>query len=284
MHTDFTNWLDPLRKRLDEAVGPISFFFRNDDVGWEDQRLFELLDVFAQYEVPIDLAVIPKSLSRETATSLRKLVAERPEHVSVHQHGYSHVNHEQTGRKCEFGESRASELQHADIAAGRTLLSDLLGTITDSIFTPPWNRCTASTAACLLEEGFTVLSRDVTAKQLNAADLMELSVSVDWFGHRKQVRLTPNEIGDALSTAASSQSPVGVMLHHALVDDEEREMIGELLKLLCSHSQVRCRLMRDTLPQRSQALSFVAGQRSNLDRDSTTSRSRAGAQHLGLPS
>src|SRR6185295_18655532 len=123
MHTEFTSWLDPLRKSLDEASGPISFFFRNDDVGWEDARLFDLLDVFAQYEVPIDLAVIPKSISRETAARLRKLVAERPEGLSVHQHGFAHVNHELTGRKCEFGDSRSSALQHAEIAAGKELLS-----------------------------------------------------------------------------------------------------------------------------------------------------------------
>src|ERR1051326_633364 len=252
MHTDFTNWLDPLRKKLDEAAGPITFFFRNDDVGWEDMRLFDLLDLFRQYEVPIDLAVIPKSISRKTAARLRKLVAERRAHVAVHQHGYAHVNHEQMGRKCEFGESRASEFQHADITAGKALLGDLLGPITDSIFTPPWNRCTASTAACLKQEGFTLLSRDITAKKLETADLLELPVSIDWFGHRKHVRLTPNEIGDTLGAAVSARAPVGVMLHHALVGDEEREMIDELLKLLSSRSQVRCRLMRDivSLPER----------------------------------
>jgi hypothetical protein len=230
---------------MDEASGPISFFFRNDEVGWEDARLFDLLDVFAQYEVPIDLAVIPKSISRETAARLHKLVAERSGYVSVHQHGFAHVNHEQTGRKCEFGDSRSLELQHADIAAGKELLSDLLGPITDPIFTPPWNRCTAFTAACLQNEGFTLLSRDLTAKQLDIADLMELPVSIDWFGHRKRVRLSPDEIAASLGAAVTSQEPVGVMLHHALVDDEEREMIGELLKLLSSSSQVRCRLMRE---------------------------------------
>jgi len=249
MRTDLTNWLDPVRKKLDQAAGPITFFFRNDDVGWEDTRLFNLLDLFGQYDVPIDLAVIPKSISRETAARLRKLVAERPAHVAVHQHGYAHVNHEQTGRKCEFGESRSSALQHADVAKGKSLLGNLLGPITDSIFTPPWNRCTASTAACLKQEGFTLLSRDITAKQLETADLIELPVSIDWFGHHKHVRLTPKEIGDALSAAVSARSPVGVMLHHALVDREEREMIGALLKLLSSRSQVRCRLMRDAWTQ-----------------------------------
>jgi hypothetical protein len=37
-----------------------------------------LLDVFADYNVPIDLAVIPKSISRQTAASLRKRLEESP--------------------------------------------------------------------------------------------------------------------------------------------------------------------------------------------------------------
>lgn len=248
MHIDFTNWLDPLRRTLDEAPGSISFFFRNDDAGWEDARLFELLDVFADYDVPIDLAVIPKSISRQTGACLRKRLEESPESISAHQHGYAHVNHEETGRKCEFGESRSTETQRADIAAGKALLNDLLGPVTESIFTPPWNRCTASTATGLLREGFTLLSRDITATRFNTPGLSELPVSVDWFGHRKKMRLTPNEIGESLSKAASSNGPVGVMLHHALVDDLERQRLGELLELLSSHSQVNCRLMRDLVP------------------------------------
>ena len=245
MHTDFTNWLDPLRTTLDAAPGSIRFFFRDDDAGWEDARLFELLDVFAKYNVPIDLAVIPKSISRQTAACLRRRLDESPEHVSAHQHGYAHVNHEETGRKCEFGESRSSVMQRADIAAGKALLNDLLGPMTESIFTPPWNRCTASTVPGLLSEGFTLLSRDLTATQFNTPVLRELPVSIDWFGHRKGVRLTPDEIGESLGKAASAQLPVGVMLHHAIIDDVERRRIGELLELLSSHSQVSCRLMRD---------------------------------------
>lgn len=248
MRTEFTNWLDPLRKTLDEAPAPVHFFFRDDDAGWEDARLFELLDVFADYNAPIDLAVIPKSISRKTAACLRKRLEESPESISAHQHGYAHVNHEQTGRKCEFGDSRSSELQHADIAAGKALLNDLLGPNAESIFTPPWNRCTVATAICLRLEGFRVLSRDITATQFGTPGLSELPVSVDWFGHRKSVRLTPNETGESLSKAASSQAPVGVMLHHALIDDEERQRIGELLELLSSHSRVHGRLMRDLVP------------------------------------
>jgi hypothetical protein len=35
-----------------------------------------------------------------------------------------------------------------------------------------------------------------------------------------------------------------VMLHHAIMDEEERDRLGELLELLAGHSQAHCVLMR----------------------------------------
>ena len=242
------NWLDPLKKALDAATSPINFFFRNDDVGWEDVRLFKLLELFNQHRVAIDLAVIPKSISELTAWRLSKIIARDPWAVAVHQHGYAHLNHEQAGRKCEFGEHRSRKSQLSDITAGKQRLSELFGPATESIFTPPWNRCSAITVECLREAGFNVLSRDLTATPF--ADLAELPISIDWFAKRKQVPLTPNQIGELLGAAASGPAPVGVMLHHAITNEEERERLGELLALLSSHSQARCVLMRELVASR----------------------------------
>jgi uncharacterized protein DUF2334 len=240
--TSSAAWLEPLRKTLDAAQEPVKFFFRNDDVAWEDARLFKLLELFNQHRVPIDLAVIPKSISELTAWRLNKIIARDPWAVSVHQHGYAHLNHEQAGRKCEFGEHRSRELQLADITAGKRRLVELFGPTTiESIFTPPWNRCTAVTVECLRDAGFNVLSRDLTG---TPSDLAELPVSVDWFAKRKKVPLTPNQIGALLGAAASGRAPIGVMLHHAIMNAEERERLGRLLALLSSHAQARCVLMR----------------------------------------
>lgn len=237
------NWLNGLREILDASPFAIPFFFRDDDGGWEDARLFELLDVFRHYHVPIDLAVIPRVVSRETASRLRKIVETDANQVAIHQHGYAHINHEQNGRKCEFGETRSRDQQLTDIRGGRDLLQDLFGPVIDPIFTPPWNRCTATTMEGLREAGVTVLSRDVTAAALPLHGLVELPVSIDWFARRKGVRLTRAELGEALA-AATLQGPVGVMLHHAIMDEEERDRLGELLELLARHSQAHCVLMR----------------------------------------
>ena len=241
------NWLDSLRKTLDSAPQPVIFFFRDDDAGWEDAHLFELLQLFGEHEVPLDLAVIPASIRTSTAARLRALVETYPQEVSVHQHGYAHVNHEAQERKSEFGQSRRHDLQLADIRNGRQLLLELFGPVLDPIFTPPWNRCTDATATCLRETNFKYLSRDVSATQINTDGLCELPVAVDWFKKRKGVRLTPPEIGESISGAAQSRSSVGIMLHHAVMDDEERTRLSELLQLVSSHAQSRCVLMRDVI-------------------------------------
>lgn len=240
-----TAWLDPLRRSLDTARTPVTFFFRNDDVGWEDARLFSLLDLFSRYDIPIDLAVIPKAISQLSGKRLSRIAG-----VSIHQHGYGHINHEPTGRKCEFGDSRSRAQQLADITAGQQQLRELFGPGVQSIFTPPWNRCTAITAECLREAGFLALSRDVTAARFDLEELAEIPVTIDWFAKRKQVLLTPNEIGELLAVAAASAAPVGVMLHHAVMNDAERERLAHLLKLLSSHAQVRCVSMRELIPSK----------------------------------
>ena len=206
-----------------------------------------MIQIFGEYEVPLDLAVIPKSISNKTAARLRVLVEMFPQEISLHQHGYAHLNHEPNGRKSEFGDSRPSALQLADITSGQQLLADLFGPLVDPIFTPPWNRCTTTTAACLRDAGLTYLSRDVTASEISTEGLRELPIAVDWFRQRKGVRLTPDEIGVSLSAAARERGAVGVMLHHAVMDHDEHTRLAELLRLLSSHAQARCVLMRDVI-------------------------------------
>jgi hypothetical protein len=238
-------WLDRLRRALDAAPGRVAFFFRDDDAGWNDERLFKLLDLFAHHSAPIDVAAIPSALTRGLAASLRARMEACPGKLSVHQHGFAHRNHEPEGRrKCEFGIARDPALQQRDIEAGRRMLSELFGPNLSAIFTPPWNRCAASTGRCLLRAGLRILSRDSSAKPLDLEGLFELPVTIDWFAKRKGVRLVLDELGAALADAvAEPAAPVGIMFHHVLMDGEERERAGELLALLASHRNAQCSLM-----------------------------------------
>jgi predicted glycosyltransferase len=238
-------WLRPLLAALAAAVEPVTFFFRDDDAGWTSPQLFALLDRFTAEGVPIDLAVIPTALDGELATELARRRAYAP--IGIHQHGYAHVNHEPVGRSCEFGPARGEDEQRRDIEAGRTRLRELLGPDVDPVFTPPWNRCTTATGACLVDFGFAAVSRDSTAEPLGVPGLAELPVSVDWYGRRKGLRLTRAELGGRLATAVNAGGPVGMMLHHAELGDDELRDTSELLRVLEGNDGARLEPMRTLL-------------------------------------
>ena len=231
-----TAWLDPLRAALDEA--PATFFFRDDDAGWCDDRLRLVLAVFDRHAAPLDLAVIPCSLRLRLARELRS----RRGTTGLHQHGFAHANHEREGRKCEFGPSRSEPEQRRSIERGRYLIEQLLEGPVDPIFTPPWNRCTDATGRALVAAGFRVLSRESRAPTLGLDGLDELSVHVDWFAHRRGVRLTAAELGQLLAAETRSGRLVGVMLHHAVTDGDDLRRLDELLGVLVR----RARLVRMT--------------------------------------
>jgi hypothetical protein len=226
-------WLRPVRAALDAATAPVDVFFRDDDAGWGDGRLIELIDLFSGRGLPLDVAVIPAALEPALAAELRTRVACSGGLLRLHQHGYSHVNHEVTGRKYEFGPSRTGEEQRRDIVAGRERLAELLGGEVDPIFTPPWNRCTADTVRCLAALGFVALSREARAEPLGVAGLPELPVRVDW------VRLSVAELADRLAGAFACGGPAGVMFHHAVMEGGDMRRAGDLLSLVADHPRAR---------------------------------------------
>jgi hypothetical protein len=235
-------WLDPVRLALAADSSPVTFFFRDDDAGWEDEKLYRLLDVFTGSRVPVALAAIPMAVGPDVAAALRALLDSRASIISVHQHGFAHVNHELTGRSSEFGGSRPRVLQRHDLANGRDRLQDALGSALPPIFTPPWNRCTHDTIACLAELGFQVLSRDTGAEPRGGGALRELPVCLDWCG-RRGARMGAARWGESIARAIvhRTRPTVGVMLHHAVMTADDRRMVRELLLVLerAPHATVR---------------------------------------------
>ena len=229
-----TDWLDLARVALDTSPGVVPFFFRDDDVGWDDDALWHLLDRVDKHGVHIDLAVIPGDLGGILASGLRDRAASGLVHL--HQHGFRHLNHETGGRKFEFGPSRAYDAQHADIATGRKLLDDQLDRCLEPIFTPPWNRCTEVTAAVLVDLEFEVLSRDHSAGRFGLDGLCEVPVTVDWFAKGKCGPVSRDELGALVAhRIVGWRGPVGVMLHHGVTDPEQLELIDELFALVAGH-------------------------------------------------
>jgi predicted deacetylase len=230
-----STWLDPVRRALAADVSSVTFFFRDDDAGWEDDQLYRLLDVVACFHVPIALAAIPMAIGARLAAELRTLLTRGTPIVSAHQHGFAHANHEPTGRRCEFGASRPRDVQRQDLANGRERLQQALGLTLPPIFTPPWNRCTRDTGECLAGLGFEVLSRDVTAEPFGIASLHELPVCLDWSG-RRGARLGAARWGETIARAIVPGAAIGVMLHHAEMSPDDRRMVGELVQVIVERS------------------------------------------------
>jgi predicted glycosyltransferase len=250
------DWLMPVHEALDSLSDSASLFFRDDDCGWGDDRLLLLLDIFADFNIPVDLAAIPAALNSAFAQKLSRRMAAHPERLRIHQHGYAHLNHEPTGKKCEFGPARDYLSQRSDIENGRRRLAELLEAQPDPIFTPPWNRCTAVTARCLAELGFQALSRDSHAEAFEIPGLSEMPIAVDWFAHRKKVRLNQVEWGELLAAQLKSAASVGIMLHHAVMDAGEMQTLAQLLSLLARHPNANCQRMQSLAAAQSEGSSW----------------------------
>jgi hypothetical protein len=236
--------LTPVRDALDAASRPLDIFLRDDDAGWDDARLIALLDAVARAGVAIDLAAIPLAVGEALACELRARIDDAPERVGVHQHGYAHTNHQTEGRSCEFGSARDATAQRQDLKDGLNRLQQHFGDRLDALFTPPWNRCTPDTPVLLAELGYAALSRDRGATAQRA--LAELPVDVDWC---KQHRAGgPGAIADDLARAIRARSadgqPLGLMLHHAQMDDDQLVLLERWFAALARHPQVQWRTMR----------------------------------------
>lgn len=225
-------WMDPLLGALERTPGRSAWFFRDDDAGWADERLLAVADAFQRNGAILDVAAIPAAVSQTLAEGLRARVAAGA--VSVHQHGWAHVNHQPDGRRSEFGSARSPADQLRDLRQGRSRLSELLQGSLQPFFTPPWNRCEHGTVPLLGEAGFTVLSCDVSAPRRNVPGIAEVPVRVDWTRCWREGG--PERLGTELARSLREQGASnGVMLHHAAMTDEQLDVLTPLLTVLSAH-------------------------------------------------
>ena len=232
-------WLDPVREALDHRDRQLRCFFRDDDAGWANRQLDHLLDLFAKRDLPIDLAVIPASLTDTLTDALLDRIEHRAERIGLHQHGYTHSNHEQRGRKYEFGNERSYLQQLTDIRHGWRILRERLDGHLQPIFTPPWNRCTQSTVEALQALGFKGLSRDIGAKPLAIGIIEEFPVHIDWCKKQRDGSCGNQWLASRLVERIADSDVLGIMLHHENLDDVELCRLEQLIKLMGDHQTVR---------------------------------------------
>jgi hypothetical protein len=210
---DLDRQLTELFAAAAELHGPVRVFFRADDIGRMDSSFVRMMELFAAYDIPLCPALVPQWLNSETWQQISS-ITQKKQKLCWHQHGFSHTNHEQTGKKCEFGQGRSSDAIRADILAGKMILKELLGNLFLPVFTPPWNRCSAATMDILQELKFAALSRSSNVQPSPPAGLPDLRINIDLHTRRET---DPRDGMQSLITeckAALNNGCMGFMLHH----------------------------------------------------------------------
>lgn len=252
--------LAPIRYAAESLDAPVSIFIRNDDAGWDDDSLYRFLDMTGALGLTVDLAAIPGAITEPQAKKLCEFIGQN-DGARIHQHGLAHVNHEQYGRKCEFGPSRSASIQQADIRHGKRRLADFFGRLVDPIFTPPWNRCTEETAHALRLEGFQCLSRDATAEKLDGKLVEELSVTVDWQKRKKPAGINRAAIIETLASQLKDNiESIGVMTHHATLSRDDLSLLRDAILIMQQAPHIKFIPMMDHLEINKAALQrhFIA--------------------------
>lgn len=248
-----TPWQMELRDNLAliQAEGKeVRIFFRDDDIDEDEETLIRLLDLFLAHGAPLNLAVIPDLLTEATVKRLHTRELWIPESLGLIQHGWKHVNHEQEGRKCEFGISRSLADKFNDIARGKSRLEEAFGPRFYPAFTPPWNRCTQDTFGVLDELGFMVFSKDRGKEPVEGHRFQEISTTLDLYRWKDGATLQPPDfIVKTLISQLWELDTIGILLHHKVMDVTALTFLDQLLTELRQFPVVRFHTLKTLMQQ-----------------------------------
>jgi peptidoglycan/xylan/chitin deacetylase (PgdA/CDA1 family) len=236
-----------LRSAFDRAKirQPVRVFFRADDVAVPGVNFNRMMALFAKYGAPLSLAVVPAWLTPERWAYLKGFEKDNPSRWCWHQHGWRHANHEVTGKKQEFGETRSAADITQDLTRGKLRLEQIMTEAFYPVFTPPWNRCSARTLQALKELGYAGVSRSRGSRPLSTKGLPDYYVNVDLHTRKEK---DPASGWHNLMTEfeqAGASGFCGIMIHHQLMNTAAFEFLEVLLKVLTSHPGIRFFNFRD---------------------------------------
>ena len=213
------------------GTGPsVPLFFRADDIGVLSSSFLRLLRLFLDYQVPLSLALVPAWLSSARWRALRAEIDTRSPLWCWHQHGWTHTNHQPSGKKAEFGPARPAEAIQSDLARGMSRLEAVIGSSFYPVFTPPWNRCTAQTVEILAELGCRAVSRS-RGEQKQPVSLPDYYINVDLHTRKEPdpAAALDNLCSELRRAAAAGR--IGIMIHHQLMDENHFSQLEALLEL-----------------------------------------------------
>lgn len=202
-----------------------SLFFRNDDLGWMPAQFERLMALFRKHELVLCAAAIPLYCN----DSYKKNAFDADQaFLEIHSHGYSHLDHQNQGKKAEFGDQRDPESVRHELKKSLQMTQDLFGDLYFAAFTPPWNRIEDRFLPILKETGFKVLSRDGD-KNGAVTGLMELNIHVDVHTSKKGKLTSPQAIWESTQAQWEKSDLCGIMLHHKHMEDQDYAVLDQFL-------------------------------------------------------
>ena len=226
--------LDAEIARWRDAGRTVEFWWRDDDAQCPAPALARLIDLAAQTDIPLALAVVPDGAAPGLFDQLHA-------GVSVLQHGVDHRNRAAADeKKTEFPESEPADAAIARLAGGSIRLGSLAGTRSVGALVPPWNRLPAALVPRLAAAGFRGISTygaraaaepapGVT--QVNThADIIAWRSGRGFLGEDEALGLAQRHLAAKRSGVAESTEPTGWLTHHACHDEAAWTFLSRLFE------------------------------------------------------
>ena len=225
-------------------------WWRDDDATQATPALARLIDLAAETEVPLCLAVIPAAAE----PGLAARIGDAPAGVVAAPHGYAHRNHAPPGRrKAEFAADRDLEAMIEELGLALRLTVELFGPRAVAVLVPPWNRIARDLIPRLPEAGYRGLSAIAPGKPVPApppvAGLSRCDAHVDiidWRGSRRFVgepaalEAIVNRLATLRAdTGGASAHPLGILTHHLMHDEAAWAFLGAFAARTRAHRAVR---------------------------------------------
>ena len=206
-----------------------------------------MMELFLKYKTPLCLAVVPSWITSQRWKTMDVFSKKGEGLFCWHMHGYRHINHENKGKKFEFGQSRLSQELFNDLSKGQARLQSIMGDILTPIFTPPWNRCSLKTMLILQELGFRGISRSHGSKPLPPDGFNDFPVHVDL--HTRKDKHAKQGWQNLLKEfdRGLEYKACGIMIHHMRMNNQAFIFLEYLLKLFSGYKQITILTYEDLL-------------------------------------
>ena len=210
----------------------VKFWFRDDDVGIDNDNLVELLQYFENQKLRIFLAVIPKLCDNNLRIKLSTF-----NNFSLGQHGYAHVNYSKN-ELAEYTVERNQKQVEEELIEGDKILLEF-GNKYLKVFVPPWFEIDTNTKKNLKKLNYKIMSNYWDNKR-NSDGLTEVNCQVDFvnwdaaytFGGEDFVL---SQIIEQLNKV-NEGGYIGLLLHHERIGKETYAFLDKLIEILKKYS------------------------------------------------